>query len=164
MKTIYIIRHGKSSWEADFVEDIDRALTERGVRDAYTMGKRLSDRKLIPEIIYSSPANRAMHTAIIMARVMQIPEENIFMKRGLYMAYKGDIKNIIDNAPEKISSLAIFGHNPSFGSLVNKFIKEPLENFPTSGVAVLSFDTDSWKDISPENVISEHVDCPKKKW
>jgi phosphohistidine phosphatase len=164
MKTLYIIRHGKSSWEVDFVEDIDRALTERGVRDAYTMGKRLLDRELIPELIYSSPANRAMHTAIIMARVMEIPEEKLFMKRGLYMAYKGDIKNIIDNAPEDISSLAIFGHNPSFGSLANKFLKEPLENLPTSGVVVISFDIDSWKDISPESIISEHVDCPKKKW
>ena len=164
MKTLYIIRHGKSSWEVDFVEDIDRALTERGVRDAYTMGKRLKDRETIPEIIYSSPANRAIHTAIIMARVMQIPEDNILIRRGLYMAYKGDIKNIIDNTPEEISSLAIFGHNPSFGSLANKFLKEPLENLPTSGVIVLSFDIDSWKDISPESVISEHVDCPKKKW
>ena len=164
MKTLFIVRHGKSSWDSEYVEDIDRPLIDRGVRDGYTMGKRLVERNLIPEWIYSSPANRALHTAIIMARVMEIPEEKIVVKRGLYLAYQGDIKNILNITPKNISRLAIFGHNPSFTSLANRFLKEPLDNLPTSGVVVISFDTESWKDISPENAISEYVDCPKKKW
>jgi len=162
-KILYIIRHGKSSWEMEFVEDIDRPLMERGVKNAYTMGKRIAQSRLIPEYLYSSPAIRALHTAVIMARVMKIPENRICIKRDLYMSYQGDIIKLIETVPDEISRLAIFGHNPSFTSFANRFLKEPIDNLPTAGVAAITFNTGSWKNISPDNVIAEHVDFPRKQ-
>lgn len=145
------------------MEDIDRSLMERGIRDSYVMGKRLLEKGLIPELIFSSPAIRALHTAVIMARVMKIPEEKLCIKNELYMPYRGDIIKIIESAPDGVQSLALFGHNPCFTSLANGFLREPIDNLPTGGVAVITFNTGSWKEISPDNVVAETVDYPKKK-
>ena len=161
---MYIIRHGKSSWELEFAEDIDRPLTERGIRDAYEMGKRLIKRQLIPEVIFSSHANRALHTAVIMAGAMQISDDNVFIRRNLYMPSEEEIENTILSASDHIKKLAIFGHNPSFTAYANKYLKDPLDNIPTAGVVVITFDIDQWKAVSPGKVINEFVDCPKKKW
>ena len=67
-KRLFIIRHGKSSWESE-VRDMDRPLTKRGVDNSYDMALRLANVSLIPERIYSSTGIRALHTAVIMARV-----------------------------------------------------------------------------------------------
>ena len=164
MKELYIIRHGKSSWEMEYVEDIDRPLTERGVRNANTMGRRLFERDQVPDLIYSSPANRALHTAVIMARAMKVPESDIRIKYDLYMPDFEDIEKVIQETPDSISRLAIIGHNPSFTEFANRYLKEKLDNIPTAGLVILTFDAKAWKEVLSGEVIKEFIDCPKKKW
>ncbi len=64
MKTIYLIRHAKSDWDNPLLQDIERPLNERGYADANVMGTRLKT----PGLIISSPAVRALSTALIFAR------------------------------------------------------------------------------------------------
>ena len=68
MKTLFLIRHAKSSWDDTALPDKDRPLADRGRRDAPKMGKRLAKRDVKPDLILSSPARRALTTAEIVAK------------------------------------------------------------------------------------------------
>ena len=68
MKTLYIVRHAKSSWKNPGLADIDRPLNKRGKGDAPLMGKVLRKAGVEPDLILSSPANRAITTAEVIAK------------------------------------------------------------------------------------------------
>ena len=77
MKTLYIVRHAKSSWEYDGIEDIDRPLKKRGINDAYLMSKVLNEEINRPDVFLSSSANRALHTSVIFCNRFKYPLSNL---------------------------------------------------------------------------------------
>ncbi len=162
MKTLIIVRHGKSDWSND-VDDIDRPLKNRGVNDAYTMANRLANMNIIPEMIISSPATRALSTAIIFAREMKIHTSKININETLYFSGIDEILNEIYIIDNKVSSIMIFGHNPTFTNFANKFVKNQIDNIPTSGVVILKFDADNWSNINKKNLKDEIFDYPKNE-
>lgn len=160
-RKLFIIRHGKSSWES-IVNDFDRPLTERGVKNSYEMAEWLKQAALIPELIYSSTSVRALHTAAIMAKVWEFNDANFFVRNRLYLPDEKDILETIFEADDNFINLAIFGHNPGFTHFANGFMPENLENLPTAGVAVITMELDSWKNFGNSNVKEVFVDYPKK--
>ncbi len=84
-KELYIVRHGKSTQDYGNVSDIDRPLKERGVNDGYAMAKRLLSKNKIPELILTSPAVRALHSATIFARTFNSPFEKIVLNKDIYL-------------------------------------------------------------------------------
>jgi phosphohistidine phosphatase len=162
-RRLYIIRHGKSSWDNELLDDIDRPLADRGLRNAEEMALRLKERELVPQLVYTSPANRALNTALIMCRQWGLGPAQLQIQESLYMAYASEIQEVVSLAPDRVSDLAIFGHNPSFTLYANQFLSDPLDNLPTAGVVVLVFDTESWSEISRGKVKQALVDFPKKK-
>ncbi|MCF8225457.1 MAG: histidine phosphatase family protein [Bacteroidales bacterium] len=160
-RKLFIVRHGKSSWES-IVNDIDRPLTERGVKNSYEIANRLKNKGLIPESIFSSPAARALHTAIIMSQVWELDEQNIFIRNQLYLPDIEDITEMIFEIPDRFSSVAIYGHNPGFTYFSNIFMKDKLEKLPTAGTLVITFELDSWNNISNGKVIDTCFDSPKR--
>ncbi|MGM0498009.1 MAG: SixA phosphatase family protein [Bacteroidota bacterium] len=161
-KQLFIVRHGKSSWEYEHVDDIDRPLKIKGINDAYAMAKRLDSKNKKPQLIISSPANRALHTSIIFSRVLDYPLFNLRLNEIIYNGDEDDILNLIHETDDSISTLMIFGHNPVSTDLSNMFLKDKLDKLPTAGITSLNFKADSWKDISKDNVSTELVDYPKK--
>jgi phosphohistidine phosphatase len=161
-KQLFIVRHGKSSWEYENVDDIDRPLKVRGINDAYAMAKRLESRNKHPQLIISSPANRALHTSTIFARVLKYPLFNLRLNEVIYNGGEDEILQLIKETDDSVSSLMIFGHNPVFTDLSNLFLKDELDKLPTAGITSLNFKAEKWKDISAENVSTELVDYPKK--
>ena len=81
MKTIILFRHGKSDWNAHFEDDHDRPINKRGIKAAKKMGKHLSDRKEIPQILISSTALRARETIELAAQSGNWNSEYIFEPR-----------------------------------------------------------------------------------
>ena len=162
-RRLYIIRHGKSSWDDDMLDDIDRPLANRGLRNSEEMALRLKEAGLVPQLVFASPANRARSTALIMCRSWGLGEADLQIHDSLYMAYASEIRDVVSLAPDGITDLAIFGHNPSFTLFANKFLAEPLDNLPTAGVVVLSFDSENWSGLSRGRVKEALVDFPKKK-
>jgi len=161
-RKLFIIRHGKSSWENERLDDIDRPLTKRGKNNAEMMASRLLLLEMVPELIYTSPARRARDTASIMHETWDLVPSILKVREKLYMTDADEIADIVGGAPDRIQNLAIFGHNPAFTQYANTFLDDPLENLPTAGVVVLTLDCDSWKGISIDQVIDTHVDFPKK--
>lgn len=148
MKTLIIVRHGKSSWAYPDLEDFYRPLKPRGINDAFNVGEELLNRDVFPDLILSSPAIRAMNTAIIIARKLDFPLQRIRANESIYEASTYHLLNLISNVEDNNETLMIFGHNPSFTSLVNQLQTEPLYNLPTCGVVAIELPIDSWSDIT----------------
>ena len=161
-KQLIIVRHGKSSWKYSDISDIDRHLKERGIHDAYTMADRLKGRKLFPELIISSPATRALHTAMIFCRTLSHPLEKVQLADTFYQGDEADVLDVIKQTPDSVHTLMIFGHNPTFTDLANHFFSQHTDNLPTAGVAALKFEAGQWADIEKNKVIEAWMDYPKK--
>jgi len=161
-RRLFIIRHGKSSWEHEGLEDIDRPLAPRGLRNAGEMAERLLKKKLVPQLVLSSPANRALNTARIMSERWGVGQENFQIHDTLYMAFLSEIEQVVASASADIRNLAIFGHNPSFTAYANSFLELPLDNLPTAGVVIVTLDSDSWSGIGRKHVKDTYVDYPKR--
>ena len=159
-KTLYIVRHGKSSWDFEDGADADRPLKEKGIRDTYDIAGRIKSKVLIPQLIISSSAIRALHTAVIFSRVLGIPEKSILISSELLHTTPAKIIDFIGNTSSSIDSLMIFGHNPGFTSLANLLSNLEIANIPTAGLVKLEFETDSWKKISRKNLVNESFEFP----
>lgn len=163
MKHLFIVRHAKSTWDYPTISDIDRPLKDRGIKDAYEIANKVLIRAVLPDAIISSPAVRALHTAIIFARVINFPAEEIIINQDFYMADPSETLRIINETDDSRKSLMIFGHNPGFTELANYLSGMDIENIPTSGLVHLTFSTSKWKDISRKNLSGELFDVPTKE-
>jgi phosphohistidine phosphatase len=151
-KVLHIVRHAKSSWDSDGIADIDRTLKPKGIRNAYETARKIKLINNLPDMIVSSPADRALHTAIIFARVFEYPLGKLLINDVLYEFSKDHILDFVRDFDNSKSSLMIFGHNPDVTNLVNYFLKKSITEIPTSGVTTLMFSCDTWKNIAPENM------------
>jgi phosphohistidine phosphatase len=162
-RKLFIIRHAKSSWDHDGLNDIDRPLAQRGIKNAKEMAERLIKRKTVPDLLLTSPANRALNTALIMSKCWGVGPEHLQIHELLYDARISDIERVISGVPAEIRNLAIYGHNPSFTFYASKFLESPLDNLPTAGVTIVTLESESWDKIGRKNVRGSYVDYPKRK-
>lgn len=163
IKELFIVRHAKSSWELNDVSDIDRPLKHRGIRNAYEMARRLKIDRKVPQAFISSPANRALHTAIIFLTVFEVPYKKLSVDARLYTQGLKSIIDLIKSQPNELKKIMIFGHNPDFTELARNFAKNPIFELPTCGVAKFDFKCDAWSDISKEKIVAELFDFPKNE-
>lgn len=146
VKTLFLFRHAKSSWAEQGIHDIDRSLNARGIQDAYDTGQWLRKKGVSAECIVSSPADRALHTATIISRTLNIPFSALQLDSKLYEAHPSDIEEVVCALPKQIDSAMLFGHNPGMPLFVDQCVQERIDHFPTSSVACVRFDSDSWID------------------
>jgi phosphohistidine phosphatase len=161
-KVLFIGRHAKSSWDFPERDDIDRPLSERGLVNAYDMAARMKKRGDMPEHIISSPANRALHTAIIYARELRFPLNRLRVNEEMYMSGEDSILEIITGLNNKFGAVMIFGHNPDFTNLANYFLKDQIYNIPTCGIVRMHFEVDEWAKVSRSTLADYLFDFPKK--
>ncbi|MDH5587432.1 MAG: histidine phosphatase family protein [Nitrospirota bacterium] len=162
MKTLYLSRHAKSSWNSATMSDHARPLNERGEQDAPRMGKRLRKRMPQPQIIISSSAVRAETTATILAEAIDYPLSEIRIDERLYGAEPKNVISIIRELDDAIDCAMLVGHNPTFTHLINALSGSQIENVPTCGMAVLRFPTDTWSKIGQVQGELLDFDYPKK--
>ena len=159
MKTLYIVRHAKSSWEYECIEDIDRPLKRRGIKDAHLMSKFLSKEIDRPDVFVSSSANRALHTALIFCENFEYPLSNIKIKRQLYSFSDGYLVKTVNALDDGFNSAIIFSHDHGINSFVNKFGNKPISHVTTCGVIGIQFDDKHWKNIKKGKTFM--IDFPK---
>lgn len=158
MKNLLFMRHGKSSWELD-VNDQDRPLAQRGIDDANLVGKRLLNEGLNLDFAFSSPANRALHTAMICLRNINHPLHNFQVAPQLYDFSGNQVLNFVKELNDQFETIMIFGHNHAFTYLANDLGNTYIENVPTSGFVRIQFNVSAWKDIQKGTTI--HTIFPK---
>ncbi|HBT86689.1 MAG: histidine phosphatase family protein [Fermentimonas sp.] len=149
MKQLIIFRHGKAEQDTMAKDDYDRALTERGRRNASDMGAFILKKTGVPDLILTSSAKRAHETAILAAKAMDYPEAEIQTDQNLYFAPERWIMNVLSKLPDNIDSCIFVGHNPGLTDLINS-LGVQLDNLPTASTACFEFNADSWKEISTD--------------
>lgn len=148
MKQVLFVRHAKSSWADPVLKDKDRPLNKRGVRDAPLMAKRCIDAGLKVDLVLSSPAVRAMSTAIEFHKAYKITAE-ILTESNLYHGDVDDYEDALRLVDDEVQCVAIFGHNPGLTYLANElFSNRYIDNVPTCGVVVATADIDYWEDFA----------------
>jgi len=162
MKTIYFVRHAKSSWADPGLRDFDRPLNKRGIRDAPFMATLIKSKGAKPGLLISSPAKRALTTATFFARDLGIDPDDIQKEAGIYEAMPESILNIACRLPDEVDEVFIFGHNPAFTSLANFFSQDLIDNVPTCGVFKVVAGIEHWKDLSVDNARLTAFHYPKQ--
>ena len=161
-KKLYIVRHGKSSWDFPGISDIDRPLIERGVSGSYRMARTFFGKNAPPDILFTSPAIRALHTAVIFARTLEMPSGLVRIENSIYSATDNELLEFIYSLDDSLNAIMVFGHNPCLTDFSNRFLTDKIDNLPTSGMVSLFFLTNSWKEIGPNTLKVEEFDYPKK--
>ena len=148
VKTVYIVRHAKSSWDTPELTDHDRPLLDIGIKKTKKIIDFLVSRKVVPETIISSSAVRARDTAKLIAEGIGFDSNSITNSKELYYADPEDIYSELFLLRNSIKSVMLVGHNPTLTDFVNDFMKHEIDNFPTSAVCCVEFNTKEWESIS----------------
>jgi len=157
-KTLLLVRHAKSSWQHADLEDSKRPLNKRGTRDAPVMGQRLLSRSMLPDLIVSSPAIRAMTTAQLIAHEVGCSPEEIVVDNNLYAATAWDVLHAVSVLDDCVRSALVVTHNPAITELANQVSDTPIENVPTCGI--LTIQIPAWNGIACGTLVD--FDFPKK--
>lgn len=146
MKRLILVRHGKSSWKYDVADD-KRPLKKRGFEDGDLIAGAYKRFYNPPLKIWTSPAVRAFETAKIFQEKLQISDADFETKSPLYTFNKIDLLSQIRSCNDAVEKLMVFGHNPAMTGLVNELGDKTFDNIPTTGLTVIDFEAESWKEL-----------------
>jgi phosphohistidine phosphatase len=147
MKTLFVLRHAKSSWDDSRLSDFDRPLNTRGEETAPFMGKVMARKHFKPDLIVSSPAERAKRTAKLASKAANFDCPLEFDKR-IYEASPQTLRKVVSETMNDKNSIMIVGHNPGMEGLV-RLLTEKEEPMPTASLAVIELDIDDWNGLAP---------------
>lgn len=161
MKTVYYIRHAKSSWTNAGVQDIDRPLNDRGLRDAPLMAKQLH--KLADNVcgMISSPAQRARDTADFFITEFNISKEHVLFDQQLYHPSPDYLLDCLYQLPDQWNTLFVITHNPAITMFIADHASEYVDNISTCGIAKTVFLVNSWQEVGKVSPHVEFVIKPK---
>lgn len=148
MKTLLILRHAKSSWSHSGLGDHDRPLNGRGKIDAPRMGQLLDSEGLVPDLIISSSAKRALTTAQLAAQSAGY-QNDIQVTRQLYHAGPEEYIDLLHEIKDSHDRVMVVGHNPGMEELVEELTGRP-EGMPTATLAQIELPINSWAEMKGE--------------
>jgi len=160
MKTLDLIRHAKACKDITDIADIDRPLAKEGEEQTALIGKRLKKLKIFPDVIYASPAKRALDTARRIAEIIDFPVDKIEVIESIYASSVSRLLKVIKNTDSSVKSVMLFGHNPEFFGLANYLAPDSVDKFPTCGALALKLDIDSWGKTSAKCGKIVFFECP----
>ena len=159
MRTLYLVRHAKSDQSEHLPADIHRPLNLRGYTDAYKMSALLKEKKIVPDLIVSSPAIRAISTALIFAATFEYDPSSIIIREQLYESSVKDYLDCIGTLGTQYNQVMVFGHNPVITNCLNSLTTSFTEHMPTCSVAGIRLN--EWKDLEENKNELAFFDFPK---
>lgn len=145
MRTLLIMRHGKSSWKDPALADSERPLKKRGRKESKSMAKLLDDKKFKPDLILCSTALRARQTAEIVVDELNFKKQVEYLD-SLYMAELDVLLRVLQHLTD-VERVMIIGHNPGLESLT-QLLTEKITSLPTASVARLKLPINNWQELS----------------
>ena len=146
MKTIYILRHAKSSWDNPNLADFERPLNKRGLESAPFIGEIIFKNNFQPDSVLSSPAERAKQTAFLVKETGKIEAEIQFDER-IYEASPQQLLQVISELETDRESALLIGHNPGLEGLI-RFLTGANQTMPTAALAVVDLDVQNWEETN----------------
>ena len=161
VRVLYVLRHAKSDWAAAYGGvDHERPLNERGAQAAQTMGRRLAERRAIPDRILCSSAARTRQT-IELATAAGHWNRTTILKRRLYLASPGSVIDLLREQADDAGSVLIVGHQPTCAELVRRLTGDEPPRFVTAAVACVHLEIASWAEVEPYCGNLAWFDTPK---
>jgi phosphohistidine phosphatase len=160
MKTLLVMRHGKSDWGATFGSDHERPLAKRGITAARRMGRFLTEAGTGPDLVISSTAVRALTTAELAAEAGEWACE-IVTSHDLYASDPERVLEVVRDTNGGIGRLLIAGHEPTWSMLVTWLIGGGRVRMPTAAVACLDLPLGTWTDLAPSTCELRWLVTPK---
>ncbi|ELP65185.1 SixA phosphatase family protein [Streptomyces turgidiscabies] len=167
LRRLVVLRHAKSAWPLG-VDDHDRPLGPRGLRDAPAVGRALAEADCLPDLVLCSTAERARRTWELASAEWGTPPRVRYEPR-LYGADVPELLAVVGEVPAGVGTLLLVGHNPGLEELVLELAGEALGDalddvrtkFPTSAIAVLAWHGDSWRDLTPGTALLTGMTVPR---
>ena len=135
------------------VNDINRPLSQSGIERIQIKSYQKRDFLIDAEVIISSPAIRALHTAVIVIRELGISMEKLIIDEQLYTFSGFSIIDYVYALDERWSKVVLVGHNPAFTEVINHFSDVSINQLKTSGFAKISFNEDQWSNLFKGEVV-----------
>ena len=148
MKTILLLRHGKSDWDAEFGADHERPLAERGQKGARKMGRFVTTARVVPDRALTSSAVRARETLATAAEAggWTGPAR---VTDALYEATPEAVLAEIQAEPDDADTLVVVGHEPTSSGLVALLVGGGRVEMKTAAVARVDVEVETWADVLP---------------
>lgn len=151
MKKLILVRHGKAEDESHGITDFERSLTSGGKKISKQMARLFIDKEESPGLLISSPAFRAIETALIFAGECGTGYDKMNLDIRLYeMKDPEKVREILSERAEDVSTVTLFGHNPLFSDIANSLSKDGCDMIPKSGIVCLTFNVRSWAALKPK--------------
>jgi phosphohistidine phosphatase len=151
MRTLYLLRHAKSSWDDPALPDHERPLAPRGVRDAKRISKHLGRLGVTPALVLCSSAVRTQETLDLLRPTLG--EVAVQVEEQLYGASSEALLERIRSVSDEVGSVLLIGHNPGVQDLVLALASSGAElelveaKFPTAALATLALPR--WSNLNP---------------
>jgi phosphohistidine phosphatase len=145
MKTLLLLRHAKSGWKDATLVDFERPLNGRGLKAAALIGRYLRRKKIRPDLILSSPAERARRTTALVIEAAKLSAELRYDER-IYEASAGRLLEIISQIEESANVVLVVGHNPGMEELLAG-LTGANESMATAALAHISLEIDRWNKV-----------------
>lgn len=162
MKRLLLIRHAKSSWKHEDLDDHERPLNKRGERDVITMARHLANLDESLDVIYSSTATRALDFAQV---ISDFTHTTFIPDLSFYTFRADELLEIVSHIPDSAERVAIVGHNPAITQLANRLLQSEVDDeiskVPTSGMVALDCPVDSWVEITDIGCELSYFHYPK---
>jgi phosphohistidine phosphatase len=149
MKTLLLMRHGKSSWKDDNLADFDRPLKKRGKRDVAKMAEMMKQERLIPDYVLASPAVRSRETVEVLAKELDLDDDMIEYVEEFYQAEIEDYLGALSDVTDSFRKVLIVAHNPTLEALLQTIAGE-IEPLTTSAIACIKVGIASWEELEEE--------------
>ena len=151
MKTLFIVRHAKSSWRYKSLSDFERPLRKKGMDRLHAVIEALKDKKAKPDFMMTSAAVRAIQTAVILSQGLKMPQEAFGIRSTLYPGNCDQYLDCIKQLPEEYHSVMIVGHHPAVTDTINSLLGEDMKQVATSSVHCIQWNkADSWNQCLNE--------------
>lgn len=154
MKKLLLLRHAKSDKQDSGIADFDRPLNDRGTKAASLVGSFIGSKKIQPDLVISSPAERARQTAMLATKAAGITADLRFDER-IYEARAPQLLNVVMQIDESANLALLVGHNPGFEDL-QSYLTGQVRHMPTAALVCLSMNIEKWSDARER--------CAELKW
>ena len=166
MRTLYLLRHAKSSWSDPTLPDRERPLAPRGRRDAKRIADHLVRLGIAPELVLCSSARRTRETLELLEPALGAA--TVSLEAELYAAWAGALLERLHAVPETVASVMLIGHNPGLQELALELVSAGDElarleaKFPTAALATLTIATATWGRLSRGDAVLAVYVVPKQ--
>lgn len=161
-RNIIFVRHARAEEEGPGITDFERSLTTRGKRESRLMARILKSKEKNQGAVISSPAFRAIETAIIFCREFDVSPDGIQIVSELYSGFGPEgFSPLIARQDDDVHTITIFGHNPLITEMGAFYAADEPDVLPKTGIFCVSFDAAHWSEIEPESGKTEYFLVPK---